>query len=65
MELEWFQIRLVQKISATNVVLTHMGAENDVTCSFCRIERYTIQHIKKKKEKKKKMRTCMAYAQTF
>ena len=34
-KLKWFQIRLVHRIIATNVVLMHMGIENDITCSFC------------------------------
>ena len=34
--LKWFQIRLVHRILATNVVLIHMGVENDITCSFCK-----------------------------
>ncbi|WP_419598529.1 hypothetical protein, partial [Thiolapillus sp.] len=40
-----FQIRLVQRILATNVVLAHMGVEKDVTCSFCGKERDAIEHI--------------------
>ena len=28
-KLKWFQIRLVHRILATNVVLMHMGAENN------------------------------------
>ena len=32
-------------MSATNVVITHMGVENDVTCSFCGKERDAIEHI--------------------
>ena len=35
-KLKWFQIRLVHRIIATNIVLMHMGIENDITCSFCR-----------------------------
>ena len=45
MKLKWFQIRQVQRILATNVVLAHMGVEKDVTCSFCGKERDAIEHI--------------------
>ena len=44
-KLKWFQIRLVHRIIATNVVLMHMGIENDITCSFCQQERDSINHI--------------------
>ena len=36
---------IVEPISATNVVLMHMGVENDTTCSFCKNERNAINHI--------------------
>ena len=44
-KLKWFQIRLVHRLLATNVVLMHMGVENDITCSFCEKERDAINHI--------------------
>ena len=44
-KLKWFQIRLVHRILATNIVLMHMGIENDINCSFCRRERDSINHI--------------------
>ena len=44
-KLKWFKIRLVHRVIATNVVLTHMGIENDVTCSFCQKEQDSINHI--------------------
>ena len=43
--MKWFQIKLVHRISATNVVLMHMGIENNITCSFCRKEWGSINHI--------------------
>ena len=30
-KLKWFQIRIVHRIIVTNVVLMHMGIENDIT----------------------------------
>ena len=39
-----FQIRLVQRILATNV-LVHMGVENDATCSFNGKERDAIENF--------------------
>ena len=45
MKLKWFQIELVHRLTATNVVLAHMGIETDITCSFCRKERDSINHI--------------------
>ena len=44
-KLKWFQIRQVHRIIATNVVLMHMGIENDITCSFCRQDRDSVNHI--------------------
>ena len=44
-KLKWFQIRLVHRILATNIVLMHMGIENDINCSFRRRERDSINHI--------------------
>ena len=44
-KLKWFQIRLVHRILGTNVVLKHMGIENDSNCSNCRKERDTINHL--------------------
>ena len=44
-KLKWFQIRLVHRIIATNIVLMHMGIENDITWSFCRQDRDSINHI--------------------
>ena len=44
MKLKWFQIELVHRLTATNVVLAHMGIETDITCSFCRKERDSINH---------------------
>ena len=41
-KLKWFQIRLVHRIIATNIVLMHMGTENDITCSFCRQDQDSI-----------------------
>ena len=34
-KVKWFQITLVHSISATNVVLMHMGVNNQFDCSFC------------------------------
>ena len=44
-KLKWFQIRLVHRILATNIVLMHMGIENDINCSFCRRERDYQSHF--------------------
>ena len=44
-KLKWFQTRLVHRIIATNIVLMHIGVENDITCSFCRQDRDSINHI--------------------
>ena len=44
-KLKWFHIRLVHRIIATNVVLMHMGIENDISCSFCPQDRDSINHI--------------------
>ena len=44
-KLKWFQIKLVHRIIATNVVLMHMGIENNITCFFCPQDRDSINHI--------------------
>ena len=44
-KMKWFQIRIVHRIIATNVVLSRIGVQNDERCSFCREERENIQHI--------------------
>ena len=44
-KLKWFQIKLIHRIIATNVVLIEMGIENVITWSFCRKERDSIYHI--------------------
>ena len=33
-KLKWFQIRLIHRILATNIVLMNMGIENGINCSF-------------------------------
>ena len=37
--------KIVHRIIATNIVLMHMGIENDITCSFCRQDRDSVNHI--------------------
>ena len=44
-KIKWFQIRIVHRIIATNVVLSCIGVQNDERCSFCRKERENIQHL--------------------
>lgn len=44
-KLKWFQIRIVNRILATNITLQHMGIERDSDCTFCMRERESIQHI--------------------
>ena len=43
-KLKWFQIRLLHRILATNIVLKEIGIAQDVLCNFCNIERDSIQH---------------------
>jgi hypothetical protein len=43
-KLKWFQIRLLHRILATNVVLKEMGVTQDVLCNFCNQQRDNIQH---------------------
>ena len=42
---KWFQIRLVNRILATNDVLLHMKVRSNNLCSFCSTERENIQHL--------------------
>ena len=44
-KLKWFQIRLTQRIIATNITLSEMKIENDNLCTFCRILRESIEHL--------------------
>ena len=43
MKLKWFQIRLLHKILATNIVLKEMGITQSVLCDFCNLERDSLQ----------------------
>jgi hypothetical protein len=43
--LKWFQIRLVHRILATNIVLKEMGVVSNNLCSFCNNERESLQHL--------------------
>ena len=44
LKLKWFQIRLLHRILATNIVLKEMGIAQNVLCNFCILERDSIQH---------------------
>ena len=43
--LKWFQIRIIHRILATNVVLKEMGIVDDHKCTFCNYERDSIEHF--------------------
>ena len=43
-KLRWFQIRLLHRILATNIVLKEMGITQSVLCDFCNLERDSLQH---------------------
>jgi len=43
--MRWFQIRIVHRILGTNIVLKHMGITRNEECSFCNVERESIEHI--------------------
>ena len=44
MKLKWFQIRLLHRILATNIVLKEMSITQSVLCDFCNLERDSLQH---------------------
>ena len=44
-KMKWFQIRIVHRILATNVILHSMKVAPDDLCSFCGDEKDSIQHI--------------------
>ena len=44
-KLQWFQVRIVHRILATNVMLQKMSVSGTDKCSFCAQERENIQHI--------------------
>ena len=44
-KLRWFQIRIVHRILATNVILYNMKVSNSENCTFCQAEKDSIQHI--------------------
>jgi len=44
-KMKWFQIRIVHRILATNVILHSMKVAPDDLCSFCGEEKDSIQHI--------------------
>lgn len=43
--LRWFQIRIVHRILATNIVLKEMGITENNQCTFCKQERDSIEHF--------------------
>ena len=43
--MKWFQMRIMHRITETNVILNEMGVTNNNKCSLCRISKDTIQHI--------------------
>ena len=43
--LKWLQIRILQRIIATNIVLKEMGVADDFLCSFCRSRKDSIEHM--------------------
>ena len=43
-KLKWFQIRLLHKILATNIVLKEMGITQSILCDFCNLKRDSVQH---------------------
>ena len=44
-KLKWFQLRIVHRIVATNIVLKSMGIVNNDKCNFCQEERDSIEHF--------------------
>ena len=43
--IKWFQMRIMHRITGTNVMLKEMGVTNNNKCSFCLTVKDTIQHI--------------------
>ena len=44
-KLRWFQLRLIHRILATNVVLHGMGIKDTDVCSFCKQVKDSLQHM--------------------
>ena len=44
-KLKWFQMRIVHRIVATNIVLIEMKVKNSYMCNFCTNERDSIEHV--------------------
>ena len=44
-KLRWFQIRIVHRILATNIILKEMGIMENNKCTFCKQERDSIEHF--------------------
>ena len=44
-KLKWMQVRIVHRILATNVILKEMGVQMNNMCTFCQIERDSIDHV--------------------
>ena len=44
-KLKWFQMRLIHRIIGTNVILQKMNIVDSDKCSFCHLEKESIQHI--------------------
>jgi len=44
-KLKWLQIRITHRILATNILLTEMNVKSSSMCTFCKVERDSIEHI--------------------
>ena len=44
-QLRWMQIRIIHRIIGTNIVLSKMGVEQNVFCTFCKNMKENIQHL--------------------
>ena len=43
--LKWFQLKIIHRIVATNIVLKEIGVVNDILCTFCKNSRDSIEHM--------------------
>ena len=44
-DMKWLEMRIMHRITGTNVTVTEMGVANNSTCNFCLIAKDTMQHI--------------------
>ena len=44
-KLKWLQVRIIHRILGTNIIASNINKDGNNKCSFCRVEKESIQHL--------------------